>query len=101
MTYVMNMTLTSLLYKSIYVVGKRNNLAKPAPLMLCRSELPYVAQADHLGNVLTERFPGPDIAELLCPEIMEMLQFLGLEFVVMLKRSLIRILGICQTCFCI
>ena len=41
--------------KCIFVVGKRNNLVKPAPLMLCGRELPFVAQADHLGNVLTER----------------------------------------------
>ena len=41
--------------KCIYVVGKKNNLVKPAPLLLCGRELPYVEQADHLGNVLTEK----------------------------------------------
>ena len=41
--------------KCIFVVGKRNNLVKPAPLLLCGRELPFVAQADHLGNVLSER----------------------------------------------
>ena len=41
--------------KCIFVVGKRANLAKPAPLLLCGRELPYVSQADHLGNVLTEK----------------------------------------------
>ena len=37
--------------KCIYVVGKKANLVKPAPLVLCGQELPYVGQADHLGNV--------------------------------------------------
>ena len=41
--------------KCIHVVGKKRNLVKPAPLMLCGRELPYVAQADHLGNTLTEK----------------------------------------------
>ena len=41
--------------KCIYVVGKKANLVKPAPLILCGQELPYVGQADHLGNVLTEK----------------------------------------------
>ena len=36
--------------KCIHVVGKKRNLVKPAPLMLCGRELAYVAQADHLGN---------------------------------------------------
>ena len=40
--------------KCIYVVGKKTNLSKPAPLVLCGRELPYVAHADHLGNMLTE-----------------------------------------------
>ena len=30
-------------------------MAKPAPLTLCGRELPYVSQADHLGNMLTEQ----------------------------------------------
>ena len=29
-------------------------MTKPAPLILCGRELPYVRQADHLGNILTE-----------------------------------------------
>ena len=41
--------------KCIYVVGSKTNLSKPAPLLLCGRELPYVAEADHLGNILTER----------------------------------------------
>ena len=41
--------------KCIYVVGKKKNLSKPAPLTLCGRELPYVRQADHLGNTLTEQ----------------------------------------------
>ena len=41
--------------KCIYVVGNKKNLPKPAPLMLCGRELPYVKQADHLGNLLTEQ----------------------------------------------
>ena len=41
--------------KCIYVTGNKMNLAKPAPLMLCGRELPYVKQADHLGNMLTEQ----------------------------------------------
>ena len=41
--------------KCIYVVGKRTNLGKPAPLLLCGQELPFVGQADHLGNVLTKK----------------------------------------------
>ena len=41
--------------KCIYVVGKKKNLTKPAPLILCGRELPFVKQADHLGNMLTEQ----------------------------------------------
>ena len=41
--------------KCIYVIGSKTNLSKPAPLLLCGRELPYVAEADHLGNILTER----------------------------------------------
>ena len=40
--------------KCIYMVGNKRNLSKPAPLTLCGRELPYVKQADHLGNMLTE-----------------------------------------------
>ena len=40
--------------KCIFVTGKKTNLSKPAPLVLCGRELPFVAQADHLGNMLTE-----------------------------------------------
>ena len=39
--------------KCLYVVGNKRNLEKPAPLTLCGRELPWVAQADHLGNTLT------------------------------------------------
>ena len=41
--------------KCLYVVGNKRNLVKPAPLTLCGRVLPYVKQADHLGNVLTEK----------------------------------------------
>ena len=41
--------------KCIFVVGRKNNIAKPAPLLLCGRELPYVGQADHLGHVLTDK----------------------------------------------
>ena len=41
--------------KSIFVIGKRRNLSKPAPLTLCGRELPFVNQAEHLGSVLTEQ----------------------------------------------
>ena len=41
--------------KCIFVVGKKNNLVRPAPLMLCGRELPFVGQADHLGHVLTDK----------------------------------------------
>ena len=40
--------------KCIFVCGSKRNLEKPAPLTLCGKILPYVRQADHLGNVLTE-----------------------------------------------
>ena len=39
----------------IFVVGKKNNLVRPAPLVLCGPDLPYVGQADHLGHVLTDK----------------------------------------------
>ena len=41
--------------KCIFVIGKKTNLVKPAPLTLCGQELPYVGHADHLGNTLTEK----------------------------------------------
>ena len=40
--------------KCIFVCESNRNLEKPAPLTLCGKILPYVRQADHLGNVLTE-----------------------------------------------
>ena len=39
--------------KCLFVVGNKRNLEKPAPLTLCGRELPWVNQADHLGNMLT------------------------------------------------
>ena len=45
----------SILLYRFYIVGSKKNLSKPAPLMLCGRELPYVKQADHLGNMLTEQ----------------------------------------------
>ena len=41
--------------KCIFVVGRKSQLSKPAPLMLCGRALPYVTQADHLGHMLTEQ----------------------------------------------
>ena len=41
--------------KCLYVVGKKRNMEKPAPLTLCGRVLPFVKQADHLGNILTEK----------------------------------------------
>ena len=41
--------------KCIFVTGRKRNMAKPAPLILCGRELPYVSQAEHLGNMLTEQ----------------------------------------------
>ena len=40
--------------KCIYMVGNKRNLPKPAHLTLCGRDLPFVNQADHLGNTLTE-----------------------------------------------
>ena len=39
--------------KCIYVVGSNSNREKPAPLVLCGNELPWVDQADHLGCTIT------------------------------------------------
>ena len=40
--------------KCIFMSGNKRNLSKPAPLTLCGRQLPFVRQADHLGNMLTE-----------------------------------------------
>ena len=40
--------------KCLFIVGNRRHLRKPASLVLCVRELPYVRQAEHLGNMLTE-----------------------------------------------
>ena len=37
-----------------FFCGQKRNIEKPAPLILCGKELPFVRQADHLGNILTE-----------------------------------------------
>ena len=40
--------------KAVFVVGRRTDLVKPAPLLLCGKALPYVAHATHLGHELHE-----------------------------------------------
>ena len=40
--------------KCIFVVGKRRALRKPAPLILCGNQLPWVQSAVHLGHELHE-----------------------------------------------
>ena len=40
--------------KCIFVTGGKKNLAKPAPLILCGRELPWVSTATHLGHELHE-----------------------------------------------
>ena len=40
--------------KAVYVVGRKTNLEKPAPLLLSGKALPYVAHATHLGHELHE-----------------------------------------------
>ena len=40
--------------KCIHVVGKKRGLRKPAPLVLCGHELPWVQSAVHLGHELHE-----------------------------------------------
>ena len=40
--------------KCIFMLGKRTNCAKPAPLLLNGKELPWVAQATHLGHEICE-----------------------------------------------
>ena len=40
--------------KCIFMVGKKRNLVKPAPLMLAGRELPWVQSATHLGHELHE-----------------------------------------------
>ena len=39
--------------KCNYVVGNKRTLSKPAPLILCGREKPFVKQADHLGYMHT------------------------------------------------
>jgi hypothetical protein len=39
---------------AVFVVGRRTDLVKPAPLLLCGKALPYVAHAKHLGHELHE-----------------------------------------------
>ena len=41
--------------KCIFVTGNKRHLERPAPLFLCGRELPYVKQADHLGNIITDQ----------------------------------------------
>ena len=41
--------------KCIYVIGNKRNTSKPRHLVLNGRDLPYVRQADHLGNTLTEQ----------------------------------------------
>ena len=41
--------------KCLFVCGSKKNVEKPSPLTLSDNELPYVQQADHLGNILTEQ----------------------------------------------
>ena len=43
--------------KAVFVIGRRTDLAKPAPLLLCGKALPYVAHATHLGHELHEDGP--------------------------------------------
>ena len=38
--------------KCIFMIGKKKNLPKPAPLILSGKELPWVATATHLGHEL-------------------------------------------------
>jgi hypothetical protein len=40
--------------KCIFMIGKKKNLPKPAPLILSGKELPWVATATHLGHELHE-----------------------------------------------
>ena len=40
--------------KCIFVIGKKANITKPAPLMLGDHQLPFVSKAEHLGNILSE-----------------------------------------------
>ena len=41
--------------KCLFMVGSKQNLAKPEPLSLCGRVLPWVDKADHLGNILTSK----------------------------------------------
>lgn len=40
--------------KCIYMIGKKQNLPKPPPLLLCGHYLPWVEKATHLGHELHE-----------------------------------------------
>ena len=40
--------------KCIFVCGSKKKLSRPAPLILCGRELPWVATATHLGHELSE-----------------------------------------------
>ena len=40
--------------KFIYMIGKRRNLTKPPPLLLCGHSLTWVERATHLGHELHE-----------------------------------------------
>ena len=40
--------------KCIFVIGKKLNTPKPAPLMLGDHQLPFVSKAEHLGNILSD-----------------------------------------------
>ena len=39
--------------KALYVVGQRQKIEPPVPLVLCGETLPYVDRCDHLGHILT------------------------------------------------
>ena len=39
--------------KAVFVVGRKTNLEKPAPLLLSGKALPYVAHATNLGCMRT------------------------------------------------
>ena len=41
--------------KCIYVTGKSPNVDKPAPLFICGFEVPFVQQANHFGQIITEQ----------------------------------------------
>ena len=39
--------------KAMHVVGPRQTVDPPAPLVLCGADLPWVPRCDHLGHTLT------------------------------------------------